>query len=149
MMKTKWTTYLLLGVCLILSSCKLHTSGNGDLDGYWQGLTMEDLQTGELSDMREKNITWSVQGDLLVMKSIAETEGIIWRFDLTDNVLHIYEPYYSRRFAEEGTDVPVENVEDLTLFGISDLEEYFKVLELDGNTMRLESASVRLTFRKY
>ena len=148
-MNTKCLKYILLCLCMTLSSCKLHTSGNGDLDGFWQGTTMENLETGELSDMRENNITWSVQGDLLVMRSHAEAEGIIWRFDLTDNVLHIYEPYYSRRFAEEGTDVPVEDVADLIPYGISELEEYFKVLELDGNTMRLESMDVRLTFRKY
>ena len=148
MMKTKWTTYLLLSLCLALSSCKLHTSGNGDLDGYWQGLTMEDLQTGELSDMREKTITWSVQGDLLSMRSSVAGE-IIWRFDHTDGVLSLSEPYYSRRGYAEGTDVPVEDVNDLAPYGIYNLEEYFKVLELDGNTLRLESASVRLTFRKY
>jgi len=149
MMMTNYLKYCLMFLCVALSSCKLHTSGNGDLDGFWQGTTMENLETGELSDMRENNITWSVQGDLLVMRSIAETEGIIWRFDMTDNVLHIYEPYYSRRFGEEGTDVPVEDVADLIPYGISELEEYFKVLELDGNTMRLESMDVRLTFRKY
>ena len=148
MMMTNYLKYFLLCLCVTLSSCKLHTSGNGDLDGFWQGTTMEDLLTGELSDMRENGITWSFQGDLLYLRD-AEGHIILCRFELVDNVLRLYDPYYSLRHKEEEADVPVEDVADLIPYGISELEEYFKILELDGNTMRLESMDVRLTFRKY
>ena len=109
---------------------------------------MEDLLTGELSDMRENGITWSFQGDLLYLRD-AEGHIILCHFELVDNVLRLYDPHYSLRHKEEEADVPVEDVADLIPYGISELEEYFKVLELDGNTMRLESMDVRLTFRKY
>ena len=148
MARTNYLKYLLLWLSMTLSSCELHTSGNGNLDGLWQGMVVEDLQTGELSDMRDNGITWSFQGNLLYLRNAAGNI-ILTRFELAGDVLRLYAPHYSLRHKEEEADVPVEDAGDLVPYGISSLEEYFKVLELNSSTMRLESSKYRISFRKY
>ena len=142
--------YVLLTVCLcmMLSSCKLHTSHNGKLDGLWQVMVKENLTTGETVDMRDYSATWSVQGDLLMMRMDNSSE-LIWRFNLKDDVLTLSDPYISARYSELQTDVKLEDVSVVEPYGFSALEEYLKVIKLDSDDMILESSTLRLVFRKY
>ena len=142
--------YVLLTVCLcmMLSSCKLHTSHNGKLDGLWQVMVKEDLATGEAVDMRDLHASWSVQGNLLMMRMDNSSE-LIWRFNHKDDVLVLSDPYLSARFGEQGTDVRLEDVSVVEPYGLSALEEYLKVIKLDSDDMILESSTLRLVFRKY
>lgn len=142
--------YVLLAVslCMMLSSCKLHTSHNGKLDGLWQVMVKENLTTGETVDMRDYSATWSVQGDLLMMRMNGSPE-LIWRFNHKDDVLVLSDPYLSARFGEQGTDVKLEDVSVVEPYGLSALEEYLKVIKLDSDDMILESSTSRLVFRKY
>ena len=132
----------------LLTSCHVVTSNNGDLDGLWQMTTIENLQTGEVADARDINtgLNWAFQGSLLMMRGGQE---IVCSFDHAGETLKIYSPYISGRFAEEHDDTPITDATILNIYGIYQLEEYFKILQLDANDMRLESANVRLTFRKY
>ena len=139
---------LLLSLCMMLSSCKLHTSHNGDLDGLWQVVVKENLTTGETVDMRDYSATWSVQGDLLMMRMNGSPE-LIWRFNHKDDVLVLSDPYLSARFGEQGTDVKLEDVSVVEPYGLSALEEYLKVITLNSDDMILESSTSRLVFRKY
>ena len=139
---------LLLSFCMMLSSCKLHTSHNGDLDGLWQVMVKENLATEETVDMRDYHSTWSVQGDLLIMQ-MDGSPSIIFRFSHKDGTLLIYDPYISGRFGESATDVKLEDANVLVPYGLSALEEYLKVIKLDSDDMILESSTSRLVFRKY
>lgn len=132
----------------LLTSCHVVTSNNGDLDGLWQMTTIENLQTGEVSDARDINtgLNWAFQGSLLMLRGGQE---VVCRFDHAGETLKIYSPYISGRFAEEHDDMPITDATILNIYGIYQLEEYFKILQLDANDMQLESANVRLTFRKY
>lgn len=142
--------YALLTVCfcMMLSSCKLHTSHNGDLDGLWQVMVKEDLTTGEAVDMRDLHATWSVQGNLLMMRMDNSSE-LIWRFNLKDDVLTLSDPYISARYSELQTDVKLEDASVVVPYGFSALEEYLKVIQLDSDDMILQSSTSRLVFRKY
>ena len=71
---------------------------------------------------------------------------IIWSFRLESGELMLYSPFLSKR--EEG-DVPVEDATLLNVYGVYQTDERFKVLELNDDNMILESAIVRLSFRKY
>ena len=139
---------LLLSLCMMLSSCKLHTSHNGDLDGLWQVMVKEDLATGEAVDMRDLHASWSVQGNLLMMRMDNSSE-LIWRFNLKDDVLTLSDPYISARYSELQTDVKLEDASVVVPYGFSALEEYLKVIKLDSDDMILESSTSRLVFRKY
>lgn len=142
--------YLLLAVslCMMLSSCKLHTSHNGKLDGLWQVMVKENLTTGETVDMRDYSATWSVQGDLLMMRMNGSPE-LIWRFNHKDDVLTLSDPYISARYSELQTDVKLEDASVVVPYGFSALEEYLKVITLNSDDMILESSTSRLVFRKY
>ena len=37
----------------------------------------------------------------------------------------------------------------MNVYGLYQLEEFFRILQLDSDNMQLESDKVRLTFRKY
>ena len=140
--------FLMVCACMVLSSCKIHTSHNGKLDGLWQVMVKEDLATGEAVDMRDLHATWSVQGNLLMMRMDNSSE-LIWRFNLKDDVLVLSDPYLSARFGEQGTDVKLEDVSVVEPYGLSALEEYLKVITLNSDDMILESSTSRLVFRKY
>ena len=109
---------------------------------------LEYTNREETVDMRDYHSTWSVQGDLLIMQ-MDGSPSIIFRFSHKDGTLLIYDPYISGRFGESATDVKLEDANVLVPYGLSALEEYFKVEQLDGDDMRLESSTVRLVFRKY
>ena len=140
--------FLMVCACMVLSSCKIHTSHNGKLDGLWQVVVKENLTTGETVDMRDLHATWSVQGNLLMMRMDNSSE-LIWRFNHKDDVLVLSDPYLSARFGEQGTDVKLEDVSVVEPYGLSALEEYLKVIKLDSDDMILQSSTSRLVFRKY
>lgn len=132
----------------MLSSCKVVTSNNGKLDGLWQVTTMVNLQTGEVIDGRDvgKGLNWAFQGDLLMMRGEKE---LVFRFEHAGETLKVHKPYLSGRYTETADDTPITDASQLNVYGIYKLEEYFKILQLTSDDMQLESANVRLTFRKY
>ena len=137
-----------IGIILLLTSCRMETSNNGDLDGLWQMTTFENLTTGEVTDGRDigGGLNWSFQGRLLMMRGADE---LVFSFERGDGVLKLYNPYLSGRFTETRDDTPITDATQLNVYGVYQLEEYFRILELNSSYMRLETANVRLTFRKY
>lgn len=143
----RYLIYIIIGICLTLTSCSLHRSDNGDIDGLWQATYKEDLRTGEVTDLRDFEATWGFQGALVQLNaSTLPPQQIIGKFTLTDNSLLIHELYV---FSHDKGDVPLEDVSALDIFGFSQLEETFQVLELNKNTLRIQSKRSILNFRKY
>jgi len=146
----KHVAYIIIGMaCLMFSSCHLTSSNNGDLDGLWQLMTVENLQTGAITDGRDVGggIRWAFMGDLLSLRN--DDKEVFCRFEHAGETLKVYKPYLSGRFTNAQDDFPITDAAELNVFGVYRLEEYFKILQLDGDDMRLESTTVRLTFRKY
>ena len=48
----------ILALCTFLVSCELETSGNKELDGYWQMCQVDTLATDGVTDTREALIYW-------------------------------------------------------------------------------------------
>ena len=137
---------------LLLASCDIETSDNGQLDGLWQMREIEDLQTGQTSDGRDVDAQWSFQGSLLMLHAATHARfNIVYcSFKHEGNRLQLSAPYFGGRFDPEfNDDVKVDNPEDLHIYGLYRLDEAFQVLQLDSKTMILQSDSVRLHFRKY
>ena len=148
----KISLYILIGVCVLLGSCDITTSDNGDIDGIWQLRAIENLQTNQTFDGRDKAVQWNFQGTLLMLRGNTETDfnEVLCRFKHEGNKLILFDPYYSGRFVEGvNEDVKVEDASALEIYGVYQLEESFQVLELNSDDMILESSSVRLYFRKY
>jgi hypothetical protein len=131
-------------------SCELETSGNGDLDGYWQMSQVDTLATGGKADTRESFIFWGVQGKLLQIRfsenNVYLGEGLLFRFENKNSMLTLSSPFVHHLYE---TDEPIDDVEILKPFGIYRLEEKFVIEELDDKNMVLTNDLLRLHFRRY
>ena len=140
----------ILALGMLMVSCELETSGNKELDGYWQMNQVDTLSTGGVADTREALIYWGVQGKLLQIR-FSETgkylgEGLLFRFERTSNTLNLSSPIRHHLY---DTDEPIEDVEVLKPYGIYQLEEVFSIIELNDKSMVLDNGVLRLHFRKY
>ena len=124
-------------VCLMAlqsftSACDLHTSNNGDLDGFWQLTSMDTLSTGRSGDMRSQKIFWSVQAHLLEMRDLHDVnpgmchEPILFRFRHEGDCLYLSEPIANNRNISDSV---VVNPATVRFYGLSRLDETFKVLQ--------------------
>ena len=135
---------------LLFVSCDLETSGNGDLDGYWQMSQVDTLATGGVADTRESLIYWGIQGNLLQIRysenNLYLGEGLLFRFEKKEPLLTLSSPMVHHLYE---TDEPIDDVEVLKPFGIYRLEEVFSIDRLDDKYMVLTNDVLRLHFRKY
>ena len=139
---------LTLGVLFV--SCELETSGNDELDGYWQMSQVDTLSTGGVADTRETLVYWGIQGKLLQIRFSENGkylgEGFMFRFNREDDVLTLSSPILHHLYK---TDEPITDVEVLKPYGIFDLEEAFAIEELNDHHMVLTNDVLRLHFRRY
>jgi hypothetical protein len=135
---------------VMLVSCELETSGNKELDGYWQMSQVDTLSTGGVADTREALVYWGVQGKLLQIRFSENGkflgEGLLFRFNRENGMLTLSSPILHHLYE---TDEPISDVELLKPFGIFNLEEVFSIEELNDDVMVLASDTLRLHFRRY
>lgn len=136
-----------LTALLMLVACDIETSDNGNLDGFWQLKTVENIDTHEKTDRRADCCMWSVQGKMI---QLSRTQGMgadyMFSFEHQYGTLRLYDARYLNRWE---SDPLLEELDGLPLYGITALEETFEVEQLTGSTMVLKSGSQRLYFRKY
>ena len=53
--------YLIAAISLVLSSCTIETSDNGDFDGFWHLERVDTLATGNYLDLSKERVFWGVQ----------------------------------------------------------------------------------------
>ena len=140
----------ILTLCMLIVSCELETSGNKELDGYWQMNQVDTLSTGGVADTREAMVFWGVQGKLLQIRFPESGsflgEGLLFRFNKDDKNLTLSSPVIHHLYE---TDEPIEDVEILKPFGIFNLEDVFTIETLDDKEMVLTNNLLRLHFRRY
>lgn len=129
-MKKLLFTFMLL-LSIMLAGCEFETSGNGDLDGFWQLMQLDSVATGTTRDMRKSGLCWAVQMRLLYVQD-GSVPKRYYRFTLGGGRLKLR----PANLDEQGR-------EDQTV-----LWDY-RVLQLNGSRMVLEDDTLRLTFRKY
>ena len=140
--------YTLASAWLLLSACDdFHTSDNGNLDGYWQLTNVDSLHNGQTADVRDKEIFWAVQTDLLEMRNIEKVHpDIFFRFSLEGNKLTLTNPVADDRPISDSL---ITDEHTLHFYGLSHLTETLRVLQLSAKKMTLESERLRMYFRKY
>ena len=133
----------LLAFGMMAVSCELETSGNGELDGYWQMSQVDTLATEGIA-------YWGVQGNLLQIRysenNVYLGEGLLFRFENDNSFLTLSSPVIHHLYE---TDEPVDDVEILKPYGIYHLEEKFSIEQLDKSSMVLTNDVLRLHFRRY
>lgn len=140
----------LLALGMMIVSCELETSGNGNLDGYWQMCQVDTLTTGGVTDTRESLIYWGIQGKLLQIRysenNVYLGEGLLFRFENDNSLLTLSSPVVHHLYE---TDELIDDVELLKPYGIYRLEEKFTIEQLDDKYMILTNDVLRLHFRRY
>ena len=154
MKKKFWLIAAMAAVCF--SSCAdFETSGNGSFDGFWQLTNVDTLATGKSGDVRNRMIFWSVQANLIELNDLhtdpalgARKESVYFRFELTSDSLKLLaEPkpiINNRRISDR-----LAERSDVSIYGLNELNESFRVLRLDDEKMSLQSERLRMHFRKY
>ena len=144
----KWYVYI-IGIALMLTGCTLERTVDSELDGFWQLEQIEDLDSGEKTDMHESGLYWTVQMRLLEVWNTNKNmfhESVFFRFSREGNVLTLSEPYYDYR--NKG-DIKIEDASELNRYYIYNLEERFTVEVLTGSTLQLKNERIRFFFRRY
>ena len=140
----------ILALSILMVSCELETSGNKELDGYWQMEQVDTLSTGGVADTRESLVFWGIQGKLLQIRYSEGGnylgEGLFFRFSREDSYLRLYSPVLHHLYE---TDEPIEDVEILKPFGIYNLEEVFYLEVLNDDALVVSNDQLRLYFRRY
>ncbi|MGN1228031.1 MAG: lipocalin-like domain-containing protein [Prevotella sp.] len=132
---------------LMLAACDIHTSNNGDLDGYWQLRSVDTLSTGGTCDMRDSMRFWAFQANLLhVRDNHDKIRKVLMRFSLNNDVMILTDPIIDLR---DSSDIVFTDTTILWHYGIHDVPETLKVVTLNSSTMVLENRVLRLNLRKY
>ena len=148
MMKTIIKSTLLLLSVFLAVGCKLDTSHNGKLDGYWKLTTVDTLQTGGICNLTDASIFWAVEKDLLVARDNNDP-GIreyVFRFAKADNTLSLSDAHLYNKVTGN---IAVEDLSVLAPLGINHQPEVFKIDKLSSSTMTLSTDELRLSFKKF
>lgn len=142
------TIIYIIGIVLLMASCDLEHSDNGDLDGFWQLYQLDTLSTGGVTDMRDSMTSWSFQMRLMEIRGSYENakEGVLFRFEHKADSLILSNPYYSDRMVG---DVEITDAAELRPLGIYHLREPFYIEALNDDRMHLRTDRLRFHFRKY
>lgn len=130
-------------VTMALGSCTLDASDNGDLDGNWQLMRVDTIGGGS-TDTKSWQIFYAVQFRLLSVSAYsypAGNGGFMFHFDHTADSLKL------STAAADGSNM--YDLKAIQPFGLTSLDEQFKVQLLNSDNMVLESKKLRLTFRKF
>jgi len=129
---------------ITLVGCTLDTSNNGDLDGNWQ-LMRVDTIGGGTTDTKNWQIFYAIQFRLLDISAYSYpaggSGGFIFHFDYTADSLKL------STAVTDGSEM--YDLKSLELFGLTELNEHFKIQLLNSNNLVLESKKLKLTFRKF
>lgn len=137
--------YILLFAVVVMASCTVETSGNGDLDGFWHLERVDTLSTGGVCGHSQERIFWSVQYHLLQLN--VDSATYLMRFEQTSDSLYIHTPY--RTNGGQGEDYPVTDYSLLKKFGIEDSVVHYQKESLSSDRMTLKSPKLRLYFKKF
>lgn len=124
----KRIVYILLSVALFVSCQK--ADKNGDLDGFWKLLQIEEFESNTITDTKEVDRFWSVQLDL--MTTTGNGKG---RFQHVGDSLYVQMIQVPSKPREVGLYNPKD--------------ERFEVIHLSAKKMILRSEYVELNFRKF
>lgn len=142
--------YMLFAMVL-MTSCDLETSDNGDLDGFWQLTQLDSLTTSgdvkSTQDMRYSGWYWCVQHKLLEIRDYNDaSHNIFFRFEKTSNTLRLYSPISDNRAISDSI---VSNPNTLKPLGIQSLDETMTIEQMTSEKMVLNNRVLRFHLRKY
>lgn len=147
-MKRQIYTIMTLFV-LVLTSCESYLV-NGDLDGFWQVKSIENKQTGNITHCKG-DIYYSFQRELVLVSCTQSgnptgqmKENHIAYFTHKNDTIAMtdFRVYLDR----DGKETPLSKLEK---FGLYELYNVFRVEELTGKSLVLDSEKAHIILKKY
>lgn len=144
-------TYILITLFAVvfIASCESYQI-HGDLDGFWQVTSIENKQTGEITECKG-DIYYSFQRDLVLVSYVSPNiptgqmkENYIAYFTHENDVITMtdFRIYIDR----DGKEAPLSK---LAKFGLYDTFNTFRVEKLDKSSLILDSKEARIILRKF
>ena len=133
---------------MLLTSCDIETSDNGQLDGYWHLVRVDTLATEGSCDFSETRVFWGVQMHLIQAVDHDNDTGhygYLFNFDYNGQTLRLYNAHKHER--ADG-DPLVEDIEVLAPLGINAFDNLFKIEKLNSADMVLKDDVLRLWFER-
>lgn len=146
--------YAALVVLLLLNSCKFETLSNGDFDGYWHLVSIDNLADNTSASLEDQRIYWGVTGKLIQARNIdIDNRGYFFSFSLSDTELLLTEVFKNgghEDWGENAGDRPVEDLSELSTIGVytTEIPVSYKIETLTSGKMILSTATHRLHFKK-
>jgi len=148
----KGLLFVAVVITSLFSSCTLESSDNGDLDGNWHLISVDDLNTDTTYDYSCRRIFWGVQAKLVyIVDYDGSVESYYCRFSHSGDSLTLsdfYANHWHEDYGDDGGDIPVTNIEDLSWYMLTSVPESFYVESLSSSKMIIRSDSYRMRFRK-
>ena len=133
--------YIVLG--MMMTSCTLETSKNGDLDGMWFMTSVDTLTTNGTADVRAQFITWSFQVHLMQLRHPKNT--LNFRFLHEGNLLILKDAFFDDRM---NGDPAVTDIETLREVGLLQFQDTFSIVSLNSDNLDIANRQYRYHFRK-
>lgn len=147
--KSLWA--ILLFMVLVLSGCDKKWPMNGNLDGYWQMLSIENKQTGEITECKSKRMYMGIQLRMVELKDLGENGylNMIGEFSYDeDQNLAVFQNL-KEKVSTGDNNTPV-TVSESQKYGIENPEKtIFKVIKANGKDLILESENYILIMRLF
>lgn len=138
----------MLFMVLITWGCDKKWPINGNLDGYWQLMTVETKADSIKTDCNRMYM--GIQLHMIELKDLGGNgyKSFFGEFsyDEDQNIVVIKNLKGKSSTADNGQ---LANIKDLNPYGINAQETVFKVVKADGKTLILESDYARLTMRSF
>ncbi len=138
MINRRHTVLTIIAAALILLATTLtgcrKGSINGDLDGMWQILTIENLADGTTEDIKDSQLYYCLY---LHTANLTKRGGVMFTANMT---------YEGDKLTP---DFPTARPGALTEWGIKGTSVTFTIEHLTGSDLVMCSSDHRLTFRKY
>lgn len=138
----------MLFMVLITWGCDKKWPINGNLDGYWQLMTVETKADGVKTDCNRMYM--GIQLHMIEMKDLGgngyKSFFGEFNYDEDQNIVVIKNLKGKSSTSDNGQ---LANIKDLNPYGINAQETIFKVVKADGKTLILESDYARLTMRSF
>jgi hypothetical protein len=131
---------------LLLSSCDLETSNNGNLDGYWHLERVDTLSTLGSLDLSQEKLFWAFQKDLLQLRG--DKQEFYLRFNHHDDQLDLSDPHLKDREKDDPA-ISSSTMYLILPYGINEEQESFQVVTLNSDDMVLRNQDLQLWFRKF
>lgn len=140
--------YILILSTVILSSCDVHSSDNGDLDNMWYLVQVDTLSNGRSVDYRSQKVFWSFQGSLMQTNCANDDEKYMYKFEKSNQIIKVSSPFHYDRINGDEM-ITEETLDVIRPFGINSLNETFSIESLNNKKMVLKNDNLCLTFEQY